>query len=276
MKRFLANKVIKHIGLGIVLVSVVVFLTLMFSLLGAISCAVVSGMILGAARSGMWRSLLVSLVFPAVTLVMAHVSHALQERQNLQFSLICFGSYWIAYFLTLGIVLLERKSPHPPAQLLAAAVVPGEGEPAPPSGTGVAGDPAPLLRCASIEPTSQPSLDELLGRWSCTTIDSDGQPHTKVMEIDGESLALNITDSKGRTLSVAQGGMRLEKWGPFKTLKVLNWVTNAPAGGDERAVAAPVWVYRIQGQTLTIALNLEVSPPGPPPVMETYRRAGAA
>ena len=215
MQRFLASKVIKHIGLGIVLVSVVAFMTLMFSLLGAISCAVVSGMFLGTARQGMLRSILVSLVFPAVTLVMAHVSQALQERQNVQFSLVCFGSYWIAYFVTCGLVLLERKAPQPSCNRLAARVVASrESELGRRSGTGLAGG-APF-----IEPANDSGVAELRGRWSCTTIGSDGQSRTKVMELDDDRFALRVTDCRGRLLSIAQGGLRLDQRGLFWTLTI--------------------------------------------------------
>ena len=271
MKRFPATSVLKQIGLGLVLVTVVVFLTLMFSLLGAISSAVVSGMILGAARTGKLRSILVSLVFPAVTLVMAHVSHALQERQNLQFSLICFGSYWIAYFLTFGIVLLERKPAQSSAPSLSTNVVaPEKCEPVRGSETGTDSAPTPLLPAASPEPVGETGVEELRGRWSCTTIGLDGQSHTKVMEIYGDRFALSVTDSKGRTLSAAHGGLRLEQWGPLRALKISNCESKSLEGRDESALFAPVWVYRIEGQTLTIALHLDISPHGPAPTMETY------
>lgn len=262
MKRFPANTVLKHIGLGFVLVSVVVFLTLMFSLLGAISCAVVSGMILGAARLGKLRSILVSLVFPGVTLILAHVSHALQERENIQFSSVCFGSFWIAYFVTYGLVLLERKAPQPAVQGAAGGpAAPREHDAGLPFRTDAASDSA-------SQASGEPRLEELRGRWSCQTSAQDGQSHTKLLEIDGDRFALSTADPSGRTLSVARGGVRFEKLGPFNTLKILNCDGAFPP--DKRAVSPPTWVYRIEAQALTLVLNLE-SPPGElRPTIETY------
>ena len=268
MKHFLSNKVVKHIGLGVVLVVVVTFLTLMFSLLGAISCAVVCGMILGVARQGTWRSILVSLVFPAVTLVVAHASHALEERQNIQFSLVCLGSYWVAYILTYGLVLLERKPPQPKAQNSVADTLAFGGDT---YGQKPGLDtPTPVLSAVSADPGSALEPHELRGKWSCKTTDVEGQPHTKTMEIDGDRIVLSVTDSRGRQLTAAKGGMRLEEVGPFRTLRISNWEVNSLDRRGEHAVSELIWVYRIEGQRLSLALNLDSSPQRPPPMVETY------
>jgi hypothetical protein len=268
MKRFPVMMLLKTIGLGMVLVSVVVFLTMMFSLLGAISCAVVSGMIMGAARQGKVWSGFVSLVSPAVALILAHVSNALPDLQNLQFSLVCLGAYWIAYFLTSGLVLLERKQPPPSARsnTLRGATA-GGCEPGFPT---IPDAISSVAVAASRVPSGEPSLEELTGKWSCSTSGPDGQLHTKVMEIDGTRLALSITDAGGRTSSLAKGGVKLERLGPFKTLKILNWEVDWSGGSAERVPFTPTWVYRIEGRTLTLALNLEALPGGIEPVIETY------
>jgi hypothetical protein len=207
MKCFRIRAALRQIGLGIALVSIVVLLTTVFSLLGAISCAVLLGMIMGAARQWRRQAILVSLVVPAVTLVLAQVSQALTARQNPVFSMVCFGAFWMAYLMTCGLILLERKQPPGPVQPL-----PGTSARAP-------GDtPGPAALAAGTAPAAPPrelALAELGGKWVSEIAGRDGHSHQRVIEIAADRFVLIDIDPAGQPRCLAKGTVQLEKPGHF-------------------------------------------------------------
>jgi len=111
---------IKHgltrIGVWCALVGVTVLLTVLFNFLGNLTCAVLSGMILGAARRWRWNAIPISLVFPAVLLSLSHFARLELPPGRVQLiAAICAAAFWGVYGLTFGLSFLEQKPEAPPA-----------------------------------------------------------------------------------------------------------------------------------------------------------------
>src|SRR5512145_1925560 len=103
-----------QMALWVVLVAVVGLLTLLFSLLGTISCAVIVGVMMGVSRRWRWQALPISIVFPAVIATLSRVSKTeLDWQQTLQMALLCFGVFWATHVVTFSLMFLERQPESP-------------------------------------------------------------------------------------------------------------------------------------------------------------------
>ncbi len=167
----------------------VVLLTFIFSFLGTIMCAVLAGMMLGAARLGRWHNLLASCIFPGALLGVLRPSRAdLTEWQLLALMGLCFGAFWLTYFVASCLIFYEHKGQAPARP---SAKRPSTRAPAPD-------------RCAE-----ELSLDVLQGRWSCEAGGVNGHRTCKMMAIENGDLLLSVADSKGNVRRRARAEIRL-------------------------------------------------------------------
>jgi len=224
-------------------------------------------MIMGAARPWRRLGLLVSLVFPTVTLSLAQMSNALPARQSLLFATVCFGAFWISYLLTLGLVFMERKQePRPVAR--------GAG-PAPTADRTELNsrlESAAAVAAPLAAPPAEPNVEELRGKWLCETGGRDGHPHKKIIEITDGQLVWSDINPQGHHRLLAQGAVKLERLGPFNILRVLANEAQPSAPSTQTSSLAPTWIYRFADQAFNIATHFEAAASGLEPSVETYRR----
>lgn len=256
----------KRIGLGLAILSIVILMTLLFSLLGTICCAGLLGMILGARGQWRWSTLLVSAIFPAVIVIFARMTQTLSWQQCISAALVCFGGgFWGTYLLSFGLVKLERKT---------AARPPSQTSPGAKARQTSTTEPAHDASASARDPAfaSESSLNELQGQWCCETAGNNGQVQRKLIEISNDHLALSLIEPDGRRSCLAKSPVRLEQVGPFRTLKLLHIESGlSPSGADARP-ATGIWVYRVATETLTIAWNFDRTSPGLPPGSETFKK----
>jgi hypothetical protein len=219
---------------------------------------------MGSTGRWSWKAVLAALVFPAVLIGYSYFLKAdLGSRQTVLLSFFSFGIYWLTYLPTCAVVYFERKgrteaaASASPAQATSAA----EAAASPEGGT---------LAPAGKEPESV----ELQGAWQCDTVDDEGHPCRKLVELGDHELTLRVFDAEGHVCFSSFGEFRTEKLGPFRLLKVEKPVT--PPDGD---VARPpgrssTWIYRVTGEKLRLATNLEETAVDQSPAMETYVRVG--
>ncbi len=250
----------KQIGIGIALVFFVTLVTFVFSFLGTILMGALVGMMVGFARQWRWQFVLVSLVFPAALMASMHVSkNSVSLRDSLSLSSVCFGVFWLTCALTRAVALLEKREPYPSAEQVRL-------QPNPESATNT--------RAAALtvppKPPRDSNLDELQGTWMRETVAPDGKPCKKVIEIAHEELALSLIDRAGKVRFLARGDLALEKFGTFKMVRVSPWETG-PSGFSAEELGLPgKWIYRVVGDSLTVAADFEETVPGRQPMMETY------
>lgn len=111
MNSFTIKSAVKHLlGWG-ALAGGTVFFTLLFSFLGAISCAAMAGMMMGVSGRFRWQSMVTSMVFPSVVLGMTYWFKRDLFGPKLQLvAWMCWGSFWLVYVLTAGLIWMERGS----------------------------------------------------------------------------------------------------------------------------------------------------------------------
>jgi hypothetical protein len=156
----------RYLGAWGAIVLCVILLSLLFTFLGTITCAVLAGMMMGAFKGAKWFSVSVSLVFPTVIFGMARGAKVeLTPQQISLLAALCFSSYWVTYLVSAFVFFCEQKdrktakrpTPAPPGETLA---------PGAPATTG-------SIRATALPelagPGTESCLEHLQGDWVCET-----------------------------------------------------------------------------------------------------------
>ena len=197
-----------------VLLFFIVLLTMVFSFLGTIVCAALTGMMMGATKPSRWLSVPTSLVFPAVIGTVLEVTKTeLAGRQIGLVSFLCLGVFWLTYCMAAWVMVFERH------QKASCGPTPGPA-PAPTEANAAAGTALAAAAPALTEAVAGLQLAELQGEWACERCGADGQPRRWVIEINGGKLVLRALDSSGRVCACAQASLKLEGVAGAQTLVV--------------------------------------------------------
>ncbi len=202
----------KYLAAWGVIVGSVVLLSLIFTFLGTITCAVLAGMMMGAFKGARWFSVAVSLVFPAVVFGMVRGARVeLTQRQVILLAVVCFGAFWATYLVSALMFFCEQRNSKL-AKLPASAPQP---EPAAEAGqvaaTGCTPTAEPL---GSTVPTGESCLKQLQGNWVCET-SSAGEPLCRrILQIKEAKLELQAIDASGRITLLATGDVTLQSLQP--------------------------------------------------------------
>lgn len=146
---------------------IAMFLTISFSFLGTISSAVIVAMMMGATGSFRWQAIPISLVFPAVAIVLAYwFKHDLVWGKIHLLSWLCIVSFWLIYLITLGLMLIEKPTQVPAPLQARAPSAPAR--PAP-SQAKAAHRSAPSQEVASLDPSALWSM-KAVSYWMATLV----------------------------------------------------------------------------------------------------------
>ena len=72
-------------------------------------------------------------------------------------------------------------------------------------------------------------LQDLAGKWSVKKTNENGQVYTQVVEFKKEKFVFKMVSSEGKTFLHAEGDVKVEKLGPFKSVKFFNIKAGAAA-----------------------------------------------
>ncbi len=115
-------------------------------------------------------------------------------------------------------------------------------------------------------------LDALAGKW-VAKVEAQGQTFKQVLEIKKNKFTFEIVRDGGQTALYAEGEVKAENLGPFKTAKFYNLkggtsATDLQEVDDERAV-----IYSLDGNEMTVAANFDKERPEPPTATKYVRTA---
>jgi hypothetical protein len=188
-----AKLAFKHLCLWLVLVGGVLLLTLLFNFFGTLSCAALTGVMLGSIKHRRWLTIPVSLVFPGVVFALMHLSKVeLEGQKRIVVPALCFGIFWMTYLVTCVMATSEGK----------------------------AVGSRPQSQRMPTKPKQELRLDQLQGKWSCESSGHDSRIRKKVIEISNSRLVLSLFDSDGQEQFHVEGDIRLEDSGPRKAVVV--------------------------------------------------------
>jgi hypothetical protein len=206
----------RYLGAWGAIVLFVVLLSLLFTFLGTITCAVLAGMMMGAFKGAKWFSVSVSLVFPGVIFGMARGAKVeLTPQQIALLAVLCFGTFWVTYLVSAFVFFCEQKGKKP-SKLPAPAPLQ---ETLARGGQVCATDCDPVAKpLGSRVPARESCLEQLQGNWVCEA-SSAGEPLCKkVIQIKEAKLELKTIDDSGRITLLASGDVTLQSSRPSQTL----------------------------------------------------------
>ena len=202
----------KHLGAWGAIVFFVILLSVIFTFLGTITCAVLAGMMMGAVKGARWFSVSVSLVFPGVVFGMVRGARVeLTPQQVILLAALCFGVFWVTYLVSAFVFFCEQKemkssrlpAPAPPQEPLAQ-----DGQFAA-TGCTLAAEPP-----GSAATVRESCLEQLQGDWVCEA-SSAGEPLCKrIIQIKEAKLELKAIDASGRITLLATGDVTLQNLRP--------------------------------------------------------------
>ena len=201
-----------YLGAWVAIVCFVVLLSLTFTFLGTLTCAVLAGLMMGAFKGARWFSVTVSLVFPGVILGMVRSARVeLTEQQIILLAVLCFGTFWVTYLVSAVALFCEqrdRKSSKLPA-------------PAPQHEALALGGQATMTGCtpAAEAPgaavlVKESYLEELQGNWVWEASSASQPLYKKMIQIEETKLELKAIDASGRITLLARGDVTLQSLRP--------------------------------------------------------------
>jgi hypothetical protein len=265
MNRLSMRTVARHLGLGTALVCSVTLLTLIFSFLGTITCAVLVGMMFASGRGVKWEAIPASLVFPAVIVAfMPSESANLSRNQCVLLPIICLGAFWIAFMATLAVRYLEEP---------AGDAIPPQSRPRPCRETPVVkpGESQCRFKTASSPavppsgpPAGAPELEELQGEWQ--TLSPDGRETLVVVR---DIITWRVQPVDGRDGYGCRARLEPALLGPFNVVRLVQLeVTNCGPGTPLELPGT--LIFKVVGDALIVASNFENAARDRSPRVETY------
>lgn len=116
-------------------------------------------------------------------------------------------------------------------------------------------------------------LESLGGKWSLKKKSPEGQAITQTIEIKKDKFTFEIKNNDGKTALYAEGSIKLEKLGAFKSVKFFNLKAGESASQTEAVDEERQSIYLLGDGTLTVASNFDAVREEKPSV-DVYTKAG--
>ena len=111
----------------------------------------------------------------------------------------------------------------------------------------------------------------LAGKWSVKKVNDEGQKYTQFVEIKQDKFDFQIAGEDDQVGFVAKGDFKLEKLGPFKAARFFHIKAGQSASNLEDSDEEYVSIYRLDGDTWTLASYFDKER-DQKPALEVYQR----
>jgi hypothetical protein len=200
----------RYLGAWGAIVFGVILLSVIFTFLGTITCAVLVGMMMGAVKGARWFSVLVSFVFPAVIFGMVRTTRMeLTPQQVIVLGTLCFGTFWATYLVSAFVFFCEQRE-----RKLPGVSIPASQLEQPVQGGQVADS------CVSMVPMGQSGLEQLQGNWVREASSAVESVTRQMIQITEARLELKAIDASGRTTLLGEGAVTLQSMRPAHLLAI--------------------------------------------------------
>jgi hypothetical protein len=198
----------RYLGAWGAIVLCVILLSLLFTFLGTITCAVLAGMMMGAFKGAKWFSVSVSLVFPGVIFCMTRGARVeLTTQQITLLAALCFGTFWVTYLVSAFVFFCEQKDRKSTKR---AASVPQDEALAQGGQVAGANRNAAAEAPGSTELGTESCLEQLQGDWVCEASRAGHSLCRKIIQIKESKLELKAVDASGRITLLGRGDVTLQ------------------------------------------------------------------
>jgi hypothetical protein len=118
-------------------------------------------------------------------------------------------------------------------------------------------------------------LGALAGKWSVKKVSEQGQDFTQTITIKKDKFVFQVLGAEGRVVLYAEGDLKLDKLGPFSAAHFINLRAGASASDLQDVDDEYVSIYRLAGDTWTMASSFDKERDQQKPGVDVYRRATA-
>jgi hypothetical protein len=140
--------------------------------------------------------------------------------------------------------------------------------------------PILLSICIAVLFLNRPALaddsEALSGKWMVKKVNDQGQNITQTIEVKKDKFVFQILSADDTVVLYAEGDLKLEKLGPFSSVRFLHIRGGSSASNLDDVDDVYVSVYSLDGDTWTMAANLDKQRDGQKPSLDLYRRVKAA
>jgi hypothetical protein len=100
-------------------------------------------------------------------------------------------------------------------------------------------------------------LEDLAGKWSAKKTNDVGQAYTQTVEITKDKFTFKILSAEGKVVLYAKGDIKVEKLGPFKSIKFSNIQAGDTADNLDPVNDDRVCIYTVGDGALKLASNFD-------------------
>jgi hypothetical protein len=126
-----------------------------------------------------------------------------------------------------------------------------------------------------VTPAFSEDLEMLAGKWSVQKTNEDGQRYSQTMEIKKDKFIFKISEPGGETRLYAEGDVKVDKAGPFKTVVFSNI-----KGGQSSSDSSPIddtytSIYKLEDDgTWLVVMNFDKQrDENQKPALDAYHKA---
>lgn len=132
---------------------------------------------------------------------------------------------------------------------------------------------ASLLSCYAA--LAADDLSSLAGKWSTKKTNDQGQNYTQSIEIKKDKFVFQIVNAEDNVVIHAEGNVKLEKLGPFNSIKFHNIKAGQSASDLQDHDDEYVSIYVLDEDTLTLSSNFDKQRENQKPGVDVYKRVKA-
>jgi hypothetical protein len=119
-------------------------------------------------------------------------------------------------------------------------------------------------------------MDALIGKWSVKKVNAQGDKITQTFTIKKGKAVFQMLDAEGQPVLYAEGDLKLDKVGPFNAAHFVNVRGGSSADSLQDLDDEFVSVYRLDGDTLTMASFFDKEREQMQPSVDAYQRVKEA
>lgn len=129
--------------------------------------------------------------------------------------------------------------------------------------------------CAT--PAFSDELDSLAGKWTSQGTNDEGQKYVQTIEIKKSKFTFKIADTDGTTRLYAEGDVKLDKAGPFKTIAFTNIKAGQSADATDSIDDTYTSVYKMNDEgALLVVMNFDKERDSQKPRLDVYKKTKQA
>ena len=133
------------------------------------------------------------------------------------------------------------------------------------------------LAVAFSSPAFAEDLSMLAGKWSVQKTNEDGQRFSQEIEIKKDKFTFKVIGADGETRLYAEGDVKVDKAGPFKTVVFSNIKAGQSASDADPIDDTYTSIYKLgEDDTFLLVTNFDKDRDGQKPSLDVYHKAKQA